>query len=186
MSEYDEEIAEEKSFGEWARSIRESKGLDLKTVAAGAGISYVALYKIERGDIKNPREITKQKISRSLGVVVDAAVSIAAETKFTGSGIGSLVDFDPYDPETIPEAGGVYVFYDISQRPVYVGRSKRLRGRIKTHHDRFWFKEPIVVTGSFIEVKDDNLRNQIEEILIGFLKSNAVINKKLVDRDSEE
>lgn len=186
MSEYNEEILDEKSFGEWARAEREKKGLDLKNVAASAGISYAALYKIERGDIKNPRAVTKEKISNALGEKVDPSVSKAGEVNISGSGIGALEDFDPYDPETIPDAGGVYVFYDISQRPIYVGCSKKLRSRIKTHHDRFWFKEPIVVTGSFIEVTDHKLRNQIEEILIGFLKSNAVINKKLVDRDSEE
>jgi hypothetical protein len=51
------------------------------------------------------------------------------------------------------------------------------------HEDKFWFKFPIVSHGAYIEVKDDALRHQVEQVLIKFLKSNAVINKQSVDQD---
>lgn len=57
--------------------------------------------------------------------------------------------------------------------------------RIRDHEDRFWFKRPIVERASYIPVKDDKLRRQIETILIKFLKSNAIINKQGVERGKE-
>ncbi|WP_246252138.1 hypothetical protein [Ancylobacter pratisalsi] len=48
------------------------------------------------------------------------------------------VDFTPSDLETIPEQSGVYVFYDITDRPVYFGKSiKNVRTRVKHHKTRF-------------------------------------------------
>jgi excinuclease UvrABC nuclease subunit len=96
--------------------------------------------------------------------------------------MGSLEDFDPHDDEDLPTEPGIYVLYDISQRPVYVGEGKNVRKRIRDHQEKFWFKRPIVETASWIRVADDTLRLQIETLMIKFLKSNAVINKQNVDR----
>ena len=54
--------------------------------------------------------------------------------------------------------------------------------RISEHEDKFWFKPPIVESGSYIEIVDKRLRKQIETLLIKFLKSNAVLNIKNVER----
>ena len=97
-------------------------------------------------------------------------------------GLGVLTDFDPHDEENRPTAAGVYVLYDISERPIYVGMGKNIGIRIAQHQDKFWFKEPIIETGSYIEIKDEVLRRQVETLLIKFLKSNAVINKQNVER----
>lgn len=102
------------------------------------------------------------------------------------SGFGSLTDFDPYDAEDRPKLSGVYVFYDISDRPIYVGQAKNISNRVKAHSDKFWFKRPIVERAAFIEIRAATLRSQIEQILIKFLKSNAVLNKQGVDRDDDE
>jgi excinuclease UvrABC nuclease subunit len=100
-------------------------------------------------------------------------------------GIGSLTDFDPYDDESLPESSGVYVFYDITDRPVYVGKSSKrsIRTRVREHYEKFWFKRPVVDRGSYITIDDETLCTQIEQILIKFLKSNALLNKQHVDRD---
>jgi hypothetical protein len=55
--------------------------------------------------------------------------------------------------------------------------------RIRGHHDRFWFKQPIVQGAAYIPVKDKKLRRQIETVLIKFLKNNAILNKQGVERE---
>ena len=57
-----------------------------------------------------------------------------------------------------------------------------MRRRISEHGEKFWFKPPIVESGSYIEIADKRLRKQIETLLIKFLKSNAVLNIKNVER----
>jgi hypothetical protein len=33
-------------------------------------------------------------------------------------GVGQFVDFDPHDEEKWPKEPGIYVFYDIAERPI--------------------------------------------------------------------
>ena len=93
-----------------------------------------------------------------------------------------LQDFDPHDEENLPQVAGVYVLYDVAERPLYVGQGNNIKDRICAHSEKFWFKKPIVETGAYIEIGDAELRRQVETLLIKFLKSNAVLNDKGVDR----
>src|SRR6266567_2143208 len=95
-------------------------------------------------------------------------------------GLGELVGFDPHDDEDLP----FYVLYDISERPLYVGQAQNIKTRIRTHRDKFWFRAPIVQTGAFVQIDEADLREKVETLLIRFLKSNAVINKQKVDRET--
>lgn len=106
------------------------------------------------------------------------AVEQSAEIR----GVGRLTDFDPHSDEDLPRDPGVYVLYDISDRPVYVGKSGNIRDRLRGHVDKFWYRSPIVEKAAYVRVDDAALRGQLEETLIKFLKSNAVINQRLVDR----
>jgi hypothetical protein len=94
-----------------------------------------------------------------------------------------LTDFDPYDDRNLPSVAGVYVFYDVSERPIYVGKAATISNRVKEHKDKFWFKFPIVDHAAYIPVSDEKVRHQIEQVLIKFLKSNAVINRQSVERE---
>ena len=100
----------------------------------------------------------------------------------TPNGVGELIDFNPHDPDEHPALSGIYVLYDISERPLYVGQGKSIDKRIRDHHDKFWFRSPIVETASYVQIDDKVLRERVEAVLIKFLKGNAVINKKHVDR----
>ncbi|WP_076435343.1 helix-turn-helix domain-containing protein [Bosea sp. TND4EK4] len=170
-------------FGKWIERNRKKQKLSVADLSDISGVSKPQLYNIIRGITQNPTEETRTKLESALKIVTPKTI-IEEEQKSTSVGkLGSLEDFDPHDLESIPNESGVYVFYDISERPIYVGRSANIRRRIKQHQDRFWFKQPIVQKGSLIRIPDQELRKQIEIILIRFLKSNAVLNQLLVDRD---
>jgi len=146
----------------------------------------VTIYNILAGRVRNPQKATRESLQTALEDSPDSNEEKKIEAAATVAGIGQLQDFDPYDVENIPDSQGVYVFYDISERPVYVGRSNNMMRRIKQHSDRFWFKKPLVENGSYIETETEELTQQLEEALIKFLKSNAVLNQNLVDRDLQD
>jgi hypothetical protein len=109
---------------------------------------------------------------------------VKAETReeATIQGFGELVDFDPHEDDDRPPAPGIYVLYDISERPIYVGQGGDIKKRIRDHADKFWFRSPIVETAAYVKIAEKQLREKVETLLIRFLKSNAVINKQNVDR----
>ena len=166
------------SFGYWLRDQRTSQGLSVPELAKKSKVSPPAIYNIESGRILNPQAATRDKLAAALKTSVpDQVVAETLESQDV-LGLGSLTDFEPHDTRNWPVAAGVYVLYDISQRPIYVGKADNIALRLKAHYDKFWFKSPIVEFGSYIQVADRALRHQLEQALIRFLKSNAVINKQ--------
>jgi transcriptional regulator with XRE-family HTH domain len=165
----------------WVSKSRISKGLSVPELAERSKLTPPAIYRIEAGITRNLRSGTREKLERVLGKVPDDTIEEAAEDAAI-SGLGSLEDFDPHSDDERPNEPGIYVLYDISERPVYVGEGNNVKKRIRDHEEKFWFKRPIVETASWIRVDDGVLRTQIEAILIKFLKSNAVINKQHVER----
>jgi transcriptional regulator with XRE-family HTH domain len=165
----------------WVNKSRISRGLSVPELAERSGLTPPALYRIESGGTRNLRSSTREKLENVLGKLPDEAAEEAAEDASI-SGLGSLEDFDPHSDDERPSEPGIYVLYDISERPIYVGEGVNVKKRIRDHEEKFWFKRPIVETASWIKIDDGDLRKQIEEILIKFLKSNAVINKQHVER----
>jgi len=96
--------------------------------------------------------------------------------------VGHFTPFNPHDKVAWPEDPGIYVFYDVSERPIYVGQGVNIAKRIKEHEEKFWFKHPIVAAGAYAIVRDEGVRVEVETLLIRFLKRNAIINKHHVDR----
>jgi hypothetical protein len=70
----------------------------------------------------------------------------------------------------------------ISDRPIYVGQGQKISARLRDHVEKFWFRPPIVQNAAFVGIDNKELREQIEKVLIKFLKSNAVLNQQNVDR----
>jgi len=167
----------------WLTRARQEKGLTASQVAEKSGLSVPTIYNIEAGRAQNPRQRTIHLLEKALGKKFEAEFEEEVRKASTVEGIGEFQDFDPHDSNDWPDEAGVYVFYDISDRPVYVGMAGDISDRIKGHEDRFWFKRPIVERASYIPVADKTLRKQIEMILIKFLKSNAIINKQGVERE---
>ncbi len=170
-------------FGTWLRKLREKADLSAIELSEASGVSVVQIYNLESGRSSNPREGTRKRLEKALKTQVPDEVRDEAKEEQAIEGLGALTDFDPHEKQDRPTCPGVYVFYDVSDRPIYVGKAQNIKTRVANHEDKFWFKAPIVSRAAYIEVTDPALRHQMEQVLIKFLKSNAVINKQSVDRD---
>ncbi|MGO6938528.1 hypothetical protein [Rhizobium johnstonii] len=174
-------------FGEWLRQEMLQKGLSIGALVEKTGITYAGIWNIVKGNTVSPRKETRQKLANALNEVIPAAIEAEIESQSIPLPGFEWVDFTPTDLETVPQSSGVYVFYDITDRPVYVGKSsKNVRTRVKDHQTRFWFKAPLVVRGAFLAVLDADLCLKIETILIKFLGKHALLNTKGVVRDGDE
>ena len=181
-AEEHEASAETGAFGQWLRRTRIDRALSVSDLSQVSGVSLPSIYNIETGKTPNPRQQTRARLEKALGETTPTSVTAVVQEQSSIVGLGALTDFDPHDDTDLPTDPGVYVFYDISQRPIYVGQSDNIRRRVRDHSDKFWFKSPIVETASYVAIPDNDLRKKIEQILIKFLKSNAVINQRHVER----
>jgi transcriptional regulator with XRE-family HTH domain len=171
-------------FGIWLHDTRTKKNMSPGELAEKAGISFVQVYNIEAGRSQNPREGTRNRLITALGTKPAKSVLAATEKGASIEDVGELADFDPHDDRDLPEEPGIYVFYDISDRPVYVGQSQNIRQRIRNDHaSRFWYKQPFVETAAYVKIDDQPLRKKIEKIMIKFMRSTAVVNRHHVERD---
>jgi transcriptional regulator with XRE-family HTH domain len=168
------------AYGNWLNETRVKKGLTITSLADKSGVGYWTIANVESGRTQNPREEARDKLAGALGVTEPPAVTKETEEAAEVEGVGQFIDFDPHEVASRPRDPGIYVFYDVSDRPIYVGESDSISRRIRSHEEKFWFKRPIVDSASYITIADVELRKQIERILIRFLKSNAVLNKQHV------
>jgi ribosome-binding protein aMBF1 (putative translation factor) len=170
------------SFGSWLSRSRVERGLSVPELAEKVKLSTAAIYNIEAGRIANPQQATVQKLQRALDAKVPNETKDEIREEATIEGVGQLLGFDPHSDDDLPSVPGIYVLYDVSERPIYVGQGSDIKRRIRDHSDKFWFKSPIVETGAFVQIADKSLREKVETLLIRFLQSNAVINRQNVDR----
>jgi len=129
---------------------------------------------------------TREKLEQALGAAPQDVVK-AEEEGVSIAGLGALIDFDPYDDALLPTVSGVYVFYDRTDRPVYVGRTKRtIDVRVREHTDKFWFKKPIVDAGRYLQITDESFCKQTEQVLIKFMRSPLLLNRQGVEAELED
>jgi transcriptional regulator with XRE-family HTH domain len=174
-------------FGNWLRLEMERKNISIADLVERTGITYMGIWNIVKGNTISPRAETRKKLAEAIAETIPFAVEAEIENQAAPLPGFEWVDFTPTDLETVPQKSGVYVFYDITDRPVYVGKSsKNVRIRVKDHQTRFWFKSPLVVRGAFLAVPDADMCLKIETILIKFLGKHALLNSKGVVRDGDE
>jgi transcriptional regulator with XRE-family HTH domain len=125
------------AFGTWLSRTRLEKKMSVAELAKSSGVSGPAIYNIESGRIANPRAETVRRIEKALGQDLPAETKEELSKESTITGLGEFVDFDPHDADDRPTASGVYVLYDISERPIYVGEGGSIRKRIKDHEEKF-------------------------------------------------
>jgi transcriptional regulator with XRE-family HTH domain len=167
----------------WLSRALAKKDLTVGELAAKADVSGPTVYNILAGRAQNPHPKTIAALERALGDTFESKQEAQEASEIAG--IGQLIDFNPYDQKEIPAKPGVYVLYDISQRPIYVGKASKIAARLNDHSTRFWYKRPLVETGAYVEIPNAVLRDQIETVLIQFLNNNAVINKHKTVRDED-
>lgn len=178
---------DEFSFGDWLNEQMEEKDVSIARLSELSGITYQGIWNIVEGNTKSPRDETRKRLAKALNSRIPKNVEESSEEQRSAIPGYDWADFTPSDLETVPEQPGIYVFYDITDRPVYVGKShSNVRLRIKDHSTRFWFKEPLVVRGAFLHVPDKDACSKIEMILIKFLGKHALLNQKGAVRDFEE
>lgn len=176
----------EPAFGHWLQGEMTKKGVTIGGLVEKTGITYTGIWNIVNGKTLSPRKETREKLAAALQETVPAEIEAKIASEAAALPGLTWVDFTPSDLETVPQAGGVYVFYDTTDRPVYVGQSKNnVRARVKDHQTRFWFKDPLVVRGAFLAIPDPDLCLKIETILIKFLGKHALLNVKGAVKDWE-
>jgi transcriptional regulator with XRE-family HTH domain len=179
------EVMDGGSFSSWVTEARARAGLTRQELARAAGLSGQAIYLIEAGKIGNPRQSTVRALVKALGASPSEEVEEEIEESGQVQGLGEFRDFNPHEPDDVPAVPGVYVFYDVSDRPIYVGKASSIRTRVRDHSSRFWFKLPILQTAAYVEISDAKLRDQVETLLIKFLKKNAILNKNKLHHEQD-
>lgn len=175
-------------FGDWLKQARDAKNWTQIDLADKTGISSQQISNLETGRTRNPQKRTREKLELALGSGPPQSVVFAEESLNTIVGLGQLVGFDPYDIDALPTEQGVYVFYDRTKRPVYVGRAtKRSIGqRVQEHTEKFWFKAPVVQAAAYLAIPDEGLCKQTEQVLIKFMRTHLLLNKQGVEVESED
>lgn len=178
-------------YGVWLQEAIDERKFSVAKLAEKSKISIPAIYAILQGRSKNPQQATRDMLGKALRKKyqpeAEKNTRRIAEPKENSAqeGMGEFSDFDPYNDELLPPVPGIYVFYDISNRPIYIGKAikstRTIKSRVREHRDKFWFKRPLVESGSFIPIYDETLCAQVEKALIKFLKDNAVVNKHYVE-----
>jgi transcriptional regulator with XRE-family HTH domain len=180
-------ISDISSFGQWVREQRLRLQLSVPELAKASSVTPVGIYNIESGKSRNPQHATQERIAKALKQAIPEDVTTqTTEDEQTVVGLGTVEDIaDPHDKLSWPKVPGIYVLYDNTQRVIYVGKAKNIAQRLNHHFTQFWFRQPIVQFASYIKVDDARLRHQLEQTMIAFLRSHAVINKLGV-RDFDE
>jgi transcriptional regulator with XRE-family HTH domain len=158
----------------------EYQGLSVLGLADKTGLSTKGIYNIINGISQNPQKTTRDKIEKALKSKPQKAIIDEIDAESSVVGMGNLEEFTPEDANEAPEVKGVYVFYDAFERPVYVGKAVKqtIRQRVDQHREKFWFRDPIVTKARFIEIKDAILCAKVESLLIKFLGSHNLLNKR--------
>lgn len=170
------------AIGVWLNRHRLELNLSVPELATKSGLSAVAIYNIESGQSQSPQRTTIEKLEKALGKKLSSEAKEEAKDEATIEGVGEWFNFDPNNEADWPDVAGIYVLYDISDRPIYVGQGQKISTRLRDHHEKFWFRQPIVQYAAFVGIDEKVLREKIEKVLIKFLKSNAVLNQQNVDR----
>lgn len=172
--------AKEPTYGQWLSEALESADMSVPVLAEKTGLSSMGIYNIINEMTLNPQKSTREKIEKALKAKPQQEIVDVINSESNVIGMGSLEEFFPFDPAEAPQVKGVYVFYDAFERPVYVGKAVKqtIQVRIDQHREKFWFRDPIVTKARYIEINDGSLCAKVEMLLIRFLGSHNLLNKR--------
>ncbi len=166
-----------RDIGDWLYSKRMARRWSQADVARKADLSQPAISNIERKVSRNPHKRTREKLANIFDEAMPKELVIQVEKEQEIVGLPALIDFDPHASQ-LPDCHGIYTFYDSTQRLVYVGKAstETIAQRIGQQSGEWWFNRPLVDHASYIEIQDSKLCEQVEQILVRVLKSNALLN----------
>jgi transcriptional regulator with XRE-family HTH domain len=141
---------EKPPLAEWLHIALQRHNWGIEELSKQSGVNKTTVANIQLGKTQNPHTTTLRKLEKALGEKVPE--EIKQEVKEDAeTGFGELVDFDPWGDDRntlIPEIPGVYILYDITERPVYVGKSEiSIKKRIDSHKEKKWFTQPFYRKG---------------------------------------
>ena len=179
-----------RTLGEWLRSKREKQKLTIKELADKTGLSWLGIKNIEDGNIQSPHKATLKSLEKVLGKLPAVQSKDVEEARDVG-GFDFEGTFDVKEWESNAKPGEkiqcIYVIYDKSNRPVYIGQTNDLRSRFKNHEREFWWKEPIAQRFAYIVVKDSEFRKKAEKVMIKLVGTHALMNEQHASwQESEE
>jgi transcriptional regulator with XRE-family HTH domain len=67
----------DKSFGEWLKTVRESRGLSQRRLAAAVGVTPGYVWQVEKGTAPVPTDDKLERLSAALGETIDTVFSHA-------------------------------------------------------------------------------------------------------------
>src|SRR5262249_508361 len=105
------------AYGEWLLSERSKGNLTRQELANKAGMNQRTLGEMGGGK-RHGSPVTRKKLEAAVGSSPPASVKKIVDEETTIEGVGQFADFDPHNLDEIPNVPGVYVFYDISDRPI--------------------------------------------------------------------
>lgn len=183
-----DEMDDEAPYGTWVRIEREKKNWTQGELVDKSGLSGQQISNIETGRTRNPQNRTREKINLALGQQPSQEIVAAEEKQVSILNLGALVGFESYDVDNLPDVNGVYVFYDRTKRPVYVGRATKrpISARVREHSEKFWFKSPVVHSASYLQIDDESLCKQTEQTLIKFMRTHLLLNRQGVETETDE
>lgn len=101
----------------WLSKTMERAGLTVSQLAEKSGLSMMTIYNIQAGRARNPRPRTIELLEKAVQTKFETEFREEVERDSKIEGVGEFRDFDPHDSKDWPSEPGVYVFYDISDRP---------------------------------------------------------------------
>jgi transcriptional regulator with XRE-family HTH domain len=170
------------AIGVWLKRRRLEQKLSVLELAVATGLSFVSIYNIESGRTNSPHRRTVAKLEAALNKQLSSEAKENANDAATIEGVGECFNFDPNCQSDWPTVAGIYVLYDVCDRPNYVGQGPDISLRLRDDYIQFWFRRPIVQYATFVRIDNRELREQIEKVLIKCLKLNAVLNQPIADR----
>ena len=173
------------TVGDWLRISREGQSLSVQELSNLSTVSVATISNVENGRT-SPRQDTIDRLEEALNTAIPEETAEILENEVSVPGVSDAETFNPYSRDTWPDVGGVYVLYDKSGRPAYIGQSNNIARRIKDHIEKRWYIEPLVQSGKYVQIEDKDLRRSVEKALIRFLDSYALINRHLTSRDLAE
>jgi transcriptional regulator with XRE-family HTH domain len=170
------------SLGEWLRSKREERKLTMGELAQKTGLSWPAIKLIEDGVTQSPHRKTVEALEKVLGELPSVqSKDFEDERKVAGFDLIGINDIDDWQAEasrTREKIPCIYIIYDKSNRPVYIGQTDNLYRRFKNHEREFWWKKPIAHRYAYIVVEDAKFRRDVEKVMIKLVGTHALMNEQ--------